>query len=160
MVRSTSASGICFVGDTPAKIGALTHQSYWSSDKLSVLILFVNAAISSPQVVLSRSPLKTSERCISFTVFLLCLLHFVWEIRLGYVHNTLSHCRIFCTHYENSFLLDTTTEKLSRVFTTCFHPVTFYGVLTTGFHSALHLKFRPLKWPASDRRGAMSWHAD
>jgi len=74
IVRSTSASGICLVGDTPAKIGVPTLRSSRSSGIISVLFSFVNAMISSPQVVLSRSPFKSSERCSALAVFL-CICH-------------------------------------------------------------------------------------
>jgi len=74
IVRSTSASGIYFVGDVPAKTGVPTLQSSKSSDILSVLFSFVNTTISSPQVVPSRSPFKSSERHSALVVFSLCLL--------------------------------------------------------------------------------------
>jgi len=128
IVHSTSALRICFVGDTPAKIGVLTLRSSRNLDILSVLFSLFTQHFSSPQAVLSRSPFKSSERCVALTVFLLCLLRVVWKIRLGYVFNASFHCRIFLVHYENSFSLDITTVILSLVFTTCFHPAIFYGV--------------------------------
>ena len=128
IVHSTSALRICFVGDTPAK-NRSTHTPKFSKFGYFIRVVFVvYSTISSPQVVLSRSPFKSGERYISLTVFLLCLLHLLWKIRLGYVCNTSFHCRIFRIHYENSFSLDITTVILSRVFTTCFHPVILYGV--------------------------------
>jgi len=128
IVHSTSALRICFVGDTPAK-NRSTHTPKFSKFGYFIRVVFVvYSTISSPQVVPSRSPFKSGERYIALTVFLLCSLHFVWKMRLGYLFNTLFHCHMFCIHYENSFLLDITTVMLSRVFTACFHPVTFQGV--------------------------------
>jgi len=126
VVRSTSAPGICFVGDTPAKIGVLTLRSSRSSDILSVLFSRDNAMISSSKVVLSRSPFKSSERHSELTVFLLCLLHFVQKLRLRYVCNTTFHRQIFRMLYEISFSLDITTVTLLRLFTSCSHPAIFY----------------------------------
>jgi len=128
IVHSTSALRICFVGDAPAK-NRSTHTPKFSKFGYFIRVVFVvYATISSPQVVLSRSPFKSSERHIALTIFLLCLLHFVWKTLLGHACNTSFHCRIFRMHYENSFSLDIATVILSRVFTTCFHPVIFHGV--------------------------------
>jgi len=128
IVHSTSALRICFVGDTPAK-NRSTHTPKFSKFGYFIPVVFVvYSTISSPQVVLSRSPFKSSERHIALAVFLLCLLHFVWKIRPEYVYNTSFHCQIFRIHYENSFSLDITAVILSRVFTTCFHPVIFHRV--------------------------------
>jgi len=91
-------------------------------------MLAVLPTISSPQVVPSRRPFKQSERHVAATVFLLCSLHFVREMRLGCACNTSFHCQIFRVQFENSFSLDTTTVMLSRVITASFHPETFYGV--------------------------------
>ena len=128
IVDSTSALCICFVGDTPAKNGSAYTPKFSKFGHFIRVVFVVHATFSSPQVVLSRSPFKSSERCVALTVFLLCLLHFVWKMRLGHACNTSFHCRTFRTHCQNCFLLDITTVTLSQVFTTCFHPVTFCGV--------------------------------
>jgi len=128
IVYSTSASRICFVGDTPAKIGALTLRSSRRLDILSVLFLLLTRRFqvlkSFPQGILS-SELREIH---CGDCFPLCLLHFVRETRLGCAHNTSFHCHIFHVQCENSFSLDVTTVTLSRVITTGFHPEIFYGV--------------------------------
>jgi len=128
IVYSTSASRICFVGDAPAKTGALTLRSSRRLDILSVLFSLLARRFqvlkSFPQGVLSSE--VREMHCGD--CFPLCLLHFVREMRLGCVHNASFHCHIFHAHCENSFSLDVTTVTLSRVITISFHPETFYGV--------------------------------
>jgi len=57
------------VGDTPAKIGAPTLLSSRSYGYFTRVVVVADATIPSPQVVLSRSPFKLSERYIALTVF-------------------------------------------------------------------------------------------
>jgi len=128
IVYSTSASRICFVGDTPAKIGVLTLRSSRRLDILSVLFSLFTQRFqvlkSFPQGVLSS---EARETCCS-DCFPSCLLHFVRETRLGHAHNASFHCHIFHAQCENSFSLDIATVMLSRVITASFHPEIFYGV--------------------------------
>jgi len=128
IVYSTSALRICFVGDTPAKIGVLTLRSSRRLDILSVLFSLLTQRFqvlkSFPQGILSS---EVRERYCG-DCFPSCLLHFVREIRLGYAHNTSFHCHIFHVQCENSFSLDITTVILSRVITTSFHPEMFYRI--------------------------------
>jgi len=128
IVYSTSASRICFVGDTPAKIGAPTLRSSRRLDILSVLFSLLTQRFqvlkSFPQGVLSSEVREMHYG----DCFPSCLLHFVREIRLGYACDTSFHCHIFHAQYENSFSLDITMMILSRVITTSFHPETFYRI--------------------------------
>jgi len=73
IVYSTSASRICFVGDTPAKIGVLTLRSSWRLDILSVLFLLLTRWFqvlkSFPQDVLSSKARDMLRRLFSFCVY-------------------------------------------------------------------------------------------
>jgi len=128
IVYSTSASRICFVGDAPAKTGALTLRSSRRLDVLSVLFSLLARRFqvlkSFLQGVLSSEVRET--HCGD--CFPSCLLHFVREKRLGHVCDTSFHCQTFRGQFENSFSLDATTVMLSRVVTASFHPETFCGV--------------------------------
>jgi len=101
--------------------------------------------ISSPQVVLSRSPFKLSERYVALTVFLLCLLHFCVEnaaqIRIQYIVPLpdISHTlrKQFLAGYYHG---DTFTG-----FHYLFSSGDILRSLTTGFHFTSHSKLRPLK---------------
>jgi len=104
------------------------------------VVFVVYATISSPQVVLSRSPFKSSERYIALTVFLLCSLHFCVEnaarIRIQYIVplpdilHTLR--KQFLAEYYNG---DTFTG-----FHYLFSSSDILWNLTTGFHVASHSK--------------------
>ena len=141
IVHSMSASGIYFVGDTPAKIGVPTLRSSWSSDILSVLFSFVNAAISSPQVVLSRSNFKLSERHSAFAVFSYCVYYTLCEKYgsdtyviqraiagcFAYITKTVSHWILPRWHFHEFSLL-VFIQWYFTVLTTGFHSASFFGI--------------------------------
>jgi len=147
IVRSTSASGICFVGDTPAIIGVLTLQSSRSSDMLSVLISSVNTMISSSPSCNFKKSFQVEwevKRIGCFCVFItLCAKNMAW----------------ICVQCSVP-LLDI-LHTLQKQFLVGYH----HGDTFTGFHYWFSLrqktKNQPLKWPSSDQGlASLSWHDD
>jgi len=145
IVRSTSASRICFVGDTPAKMGAPTLRSFRSPDVLSMLFsLFVQrfqVLKSFHKEVLSSRVRGRSQRLFFPIVFVTLCVRNTARMRAQHIVPLpdISHAlrKQFLAGHHHS---DTFTG-----FHCLFSSSDVLRGSTAGLHFASHLKFRPLK---------------